>query len=234
LSSIKQKFDEFDHKWRATFSSGLNNPLIRKSAIKHAYWMDHEVLRQFYHNDYEIHKNVFRSNQPSPERVKKWSARGIKTIINFRGMTNQAAYYLEKEACDACGVHLINYQLFATRLPSKEVLLDLEKVFEKIEYPFLMHCKSGSDRAGLGSALYYLYILNAPIEIAQKQLSFKYLHIGGWTAGILDYMLMQYRLAYEVNGVLFRDWLVSNYNIEELTYGFNTFRKKNHLLKVPR
>ena len=234
LNNLKKKFDEFDLNWRKKFADGLQHPLTRKSAIKHAYWMDHEVLRQFYHNDYEIDKNVFRSNQPSPERIKLWSERGVKTIINFRGETNQGAYFLEKEACTKNNINLIDFRLFATKLPPKESLIDLEALFKSIKPPFLMHCKSGADRAGLGAALYFIYILNAPIEIAQKQLSLRYLHIGGWTAGILDYMLMQYRLAFNRTGIKFKVWLASDYETDNLTEGFKAYRRKHHIFKIPR
>ena len=216
LNSFKKKFDEFDLNWRRQFADGLRSDLIRKSAIKHAYWMDQEALRQFYHNDYEIDE------------------RGIKTIINFRGETNQGAYFLEKEACKKNNINLIDFRLFATKLPSKEVLIDLESVFKSIKSPFLMHCKSGSDRAGLGAALYFIYILKAPIEVAQKQLSLRYLHLGGWTAGILDYMLMQYRLAFHRTGIKFKEWLVTEYEIDDLTNGFKAYRKKHHFFKIPR
>ena len=97
-----------------------------------------------------------------------------------------------------------------------------------------MNCKSGSDRAGLGAALYFLYILNAPIETAQKQLSIKYLHLGGWTAGILDFMLMQFRLSSAMTGINFKDWLKTEYDITGLTEGFKDFRQKNRIFKVPR
>ena len=234
MSNLKKKFDEFDRNWRRQFVDGLKTDLLRKSAIKHAYWMDHEVLRQFYHNDYEIDKNVFRSNQPSPQRIKLWSERGIKTIINFRGETNQGAYFLEKDACKKNNISLINFRLFATKLAPKEALIDLETLFKSIKSPFLMHCKSGSDRAGLGAALYFIYILKAPIEVAQKQLSLRFLHLGGWTAGILDFMLMQYRLAFQRTGIKFKDWLVNEYEISELTEGFKAYRKTHHIFKIPR
>ena len=99
--------------------------------------------------------------------------RGIRTIINFRGETNQAAFFLEKEACRRYNINLINFTLFATKLPQKRALLELEDIYKQISHPFLMHCKSGSDRAGLGAALYFIYILHAPIKVAQKQLSIK-------------------------------------------------------------
>lgn len=234
MFNLKRKFEAFDQEWRASFVEGLVDPKLRKSAIRHAYWMDHEVLRQFYHNDHEISKNVFRSNQPSPERIKIWHERGIRTIINFRGETNQAAFFLEKEACRRYNINLINFTLFATKLPQKRALLELEDIYKQISHPFLMHCKSGSDRAGLGAALYFIYILHAPIKVAQKQLSIKYLHLGGWTAGILDYMLMHYRIAFEESGIKFKDWVRNDYDQVELTKKFVDYRKRNWMLKTPR
>ena len=93
--------------------------------------MDHEVLRQFYHNDYEIDKNVFRSNQPSPERIKLWGDRGIKTIINFRGETNQGAYFLEKEACKNNNIELIEIKQKLMPMSWKSLDIYLLKNYNK-------------------------------------------------------------------------------------------------------
>ena len=81
MKNLINKFDNFEKNWRAYLENGPLTPIRRRSAINHSFWMDHECLRQFYHNDHEIAKNVFRSNQPSPERIKAWSDKGIKTII---------------------------------------------------------------------------------------------------------------------------------------------------------
>ena len=44
-------------------------------------------LRFFYHNQAEVAPGVFRSNQPSPDRLNTWAKSGIKTVINLRGET---------------------------------------------------------------------------------------------------------------------------------------------------
>ncbi len=234
MKNLIKRFDNFDKNWRLNLEKGPLTNQRKRSAIRHSFWMDHECLRQFYHNAHEISKDVFRSNQPSPERIRDWYDKGIKTIINFRGVSNQGAYLLEKEVCENLGVELINYKLFATKLPPQKSILDLEEVFKKIRKPVLMHCKSGSDRAGLGAALYFIYILKSPIEDAQKQLSFKFLHIGGWSAGILDYMLMRYRQEFENTGISFKDWVKNIYEPVQLTIDFKIFRKNNRWLKIPR
>ena len=88
--------------------------------------------------------------------------------------------------------------------------------------------------AGLGSALYFLLVLKSSIPEAQKQLSFRYLHLGGWTAGILDFMLMQYRIANEGKGIEFLDWIERDYDIKNLTLMYKEFRKNSRFFKIPR
>ena len=177
LFRLKQKFEKFDENWRSdlekTFSSSN-----KKSAEKHAFWIDHEFLRILYHNNFEIAPGVFRSNQPSEKRIVEWQKeKGIRSIINFRGESNQGAFFIEKNICEEVGINLINIRLYSSKLPEKEKIFKINEVFKNIKKPFLMHCKSGSDRAGLGSALYFLLVLKTPVEIAQKQLSLSLIHI---------------------------------------------------------
>ena len=234
LFNLKQKFEKFDENWRSdlekTFSSSN-----KKSAEKHAFWIDHEFLRIFYHNNFQIAPGVFRSNQPSEKRILEWQKeKGIQSIINFRGESNQGAFFIEKDICKEIGIKLINIKLYSSKLPEKEKIFEINEVFKTIKKPFLMHCKSGSDRAGLGSALYFLLVLNTPVEIAQKQLSFKFLHLGGWTAGILDFMLMEYRHAFKKDRINFLDWVEKRYHTEEMTQRYGDFRKNSHWFKIPR
>ena len=234
LFNLKQKFEKFDENWRSdlekTFSSSN-----KKSAEKHAFWIDHEFLRIFYHNNFQIAPGVFRSNQPSEKRILEWQReKGIQSIINFRGESNQGAFFIEKNICKEIGIKLINIKLYSSKLPEKEKIFKINEVFKTIKKPFLMHCKSGSDRAGLGAALYFLLVLNTPVEIAQKQLSFKFLHLGGWTAGILDFMLMEYRHAFKKDRINFLDWVEKRYHREEMTQRYGDFRKNSHWFKIPR
>ena len=231
---LKQKFEKFDEDWRVDLETSFSSS-NKKSAEKHAFWIDHEFLRILYHNNFEIAPGVFRSNQPSEKRILEWQKeKGIRSIINFRGESNQGAFFIEKNICEEVGINLINIRLYSSKLPEKEKIFEINEVFKSIKKPFLMHCKSGSDRAGLGSALYFLLVLNTPVEIAQKQLSFKFLHLGGWTAGILDFMLMEYRIAFKRDRIKFLDWIENNYHREEMTQRYSDFRKKSHWFKIPR
>jgi protein tyrosine/serine phosphatase len=94
-------------------------------------------------------------------------------------------------------------------VPIKERVLGARDLFESIEYPALMHCKSGADRAGIMSVLYAHYRLGLPIEEAKEQLSFKYLHIRQGKTGVLDYVFERYLTDAAPKGISFTDWVES-------------------------
>ena len=133
LFNLKQKFEKFDENWRSdlekTFSSSN-----KKSAEKHAFWIDHEFLRIFYHNNFQIAPGVFRSNQPSEKRILEWQReKGIQSIINFRGESNQGAFFIEKNICKEIGIKLINIKLYSSKLPEKEKIFEINEVFKTIK-----------------------------------------------------------------------------------------------------
>ncbi len=223
---IKKIFEDFDQRWRGSLSEHLEDPIVRKSVERHAWWMDHGVLRTLYDNEFEIADGVYRSNQPSPSKIEYWSKKGVKTILNLRGESNQGSYFLEKEACEKMGIKLINFKIAASSLKSKEVLLELCDIFKNINTPMLIHCKSGSDRAGLASFIYLVTVKKIHPAIAAKQLSLKYLHLKWYITGVLDYMVDQYVKAFNDNGIQFEDWLRSGYDREKLLDIFFSGRGK--------
>ena len=223
---IKDKFIEFDRKWRESFSGSLKDPKRRISAERHAWWMDHGLLRSLYDNEFEISKGIYRSNQPSPKKIEYWFKKGVRTILNLRGESDQGAYYLEKEACKTLGINLIDHQLGASTLKSKEVLLELCKILKTIKGPLLMHCKSGSDRAGLASVIYLIAVKKINPSVAANQLSIKYLHLRWYITGVLDYMISEYVNAFEQTGIEFEDWLQNDYDRDQLLTTFFNGRGK--------
>ena len=158
FSTIKNKFNKFDLDWRKSIENLDGSKKQFNSAKRHAFWIDHEFLRFFYHNKAEVAPGVFRSNQPSPDRLKTWAKSGIKTVINLRGASNQGSYFLELQKCKDLGIKLIDHPLYATRLANSKELLGLVDIFERVKYPILLHCKSGADRAGLASVMYHLVV----------------------------------------------------------------------------
>lgn len=212
LSNMLTWLEDKERAWRESFGNDISTPAKRREAWRHFNWVDHAFLRVWWTNFYPVAPGVFRSNQPSPERIKTYAARGLKAVLNLRGDSLYSHYLFEKEATDAEGLELRNIHLSATELPSRATIAELEDHFRTLPRPFVMHCKSGADRAGFASALYLLLIEDRPIEEAQQQLSFKYLHFKHSRKGILDYGLERYRAAFDQTGISFRDWLDREYD----------------------
>ncbi|GJL95594.1 MAG: protein-tyrosine-phosphatase [Hyphococcus sp.] len=154
---------------------------------------DHGWLRKFYDNTHEISPGkMWRTYQPSPAKLQKWKKCGIKTVINLRGDNPTGYYLLEKEACEKLGLTLTTFQVFSRNAPPRETLHGARKLFAEIEYPAIMHCKSGADRAGLMSTLYLFFHEGIPLDMAMEQLSFKYGHVKQGKTGVIDAALNQY------------------------------------------
>ena len=153
--------------------------------------VDHGFLRLLYNNFHKIDDNMYRSNMPTPQRIKKYKKLGIKTIINLRGGKKDGGWFLEKKACEKNGMELVSLVARSRAAPDKNMIFKAKAIFDSIKYPALIHCKSGADRAGLAAALYLIYKHNYTIKEALKQLSFKHLHIKYAKTGILDYFFLE-------------------------------------------
>ena len=176
---------------------------------------DHGVLRLAWHNLHQIDAQMWRSNQPTPGRVEQAAKAGIKTIINLRGPRNDGGWKLEAEACKKANITLVDFTARSRAAPDKEMLYDARDLFNSIEKPALMHCKSGADRAGLMAALYVLIHCKKPVAEAMKQLSLRYLHVRQAKTGMLDNFFEAYA-AYEAQGMAFFDWVDTIYDPQAL------------------
>ena len=211
----------------------LNIAADRKQARKELIWGDHGFLRYRFSNLNEIGGGMWRANQPSPEQLEGYAKRGIKTILNLRGESEKGYYLLEKEACEKLGLTLINYQVYSRDTPKKAAIHDLKKIYAEMEYPALMHCKSGADRTGLAGVLFAHFQLGKPIKDALEQLRFKYLHVRQGKTGMLDFFFEDY-LRYQDSGgeLTFLGWVDEIYDPAEVKARFmsgwigNTFTDK--------
>jgi len=193
-------------------------------------FVDHGIFRFKWRSLHKISENTYRSNQPFPwQIIDDKNKRGIKTIINLRGVRNCSSYFLEKETCEKHNIKLINFPVTSRAAPKVETILAAKKLFNEIEYPVIMHCKSGADRAGLMSALYLILHKNIPVNEANKQLSFKYLHIKHAKTGILDAFFNSY--LNEHNNKEFLDWVSNTYSPEKLKLSFKV-KKLSEILST--
>ncbi len=190
----------------------LNNTSDRKQAFRDVYLGDHGFLRTHFRNKHDLGGGMYRENQPNPKRVAVWAKEGIKTVLNLRAESPKGFYLLEREACEAHGLTLINFRMFSRDIHSVAKIKAAKELFEKIEYPAVMHCKSGADRTGIMGVLYRHFKLGEPIETAIRQLSFKYMHIKHGKTGMLDFFFEEY-LAYNAKSPInFMDWVETIYD----------------------
>jgi protein tyrosine/serine phosphatase len=190
----------------------LATPQGRKRAEHDLIWGDHGFLRARFHNFHWISPEMARANQPSPRDIARYKAMGIKTILNLRGPSNTGYYALEREACAAHGLDMIDVRMHSREPPSKAQVLRAKEVFEAIRYPALMHCKSGADRAGVMAVLYAHFRLGQPISAAMEQLSLKYLHVRQGKTGMIDFFFQTYLDETRASGKDFLAWVETDYD----------------------
>jgi len=194
-------------------------------AERYARWHDHGILRVFWRNFDQIAPGVYRSNHPTPRRFAQAHAMGITTILNLRGASDEPGYRLEKDICASLGITLIDIGLSARRVPPRDRLQDLIGIFRRIDKPFLMHCKSGADRAGLASAIWLMVIEGHSATQARRMLSLRYLHIRWSQTGVLDHLLDSYIARNQRDPIGFEDWVATAYDHRVIQSQFDAGQK---------
>lgn len=172
-------------------------------------WNDHAYLRLGFQNAHWISDELVRTNQPWPHQIAHWKRQGVKTIINLRGGFDASFHALEKDACARHGLTMVDFTITSREVPSRERVLGAKQLFETVEYPALMHCKSGADRAGIMSVFYMHFRKGRTIREALDQLHLRYLHMRAGKTGVLDYTFERYLREGEPAGMAFLEWVMS-------------------------
>lgn len=164
--------------------------LYLRAVFRHwALWR--EVLGNFH----PVSERLWRSGQPTPRQLR-WRHRqlGFRSIVNLRGEPEGDAFIqLEKEWCARNNVAYHSVRLFSRQVPGAEELRAMRKLMEDLAYPALVHCKGGSDRAGLFSTLYLHWMEGVPLQRAMGQMRFwPYLHFKSGKTGRLDHFFHSY------------------------------------------
>jgi len=182
--------------------------------------VDHGIFRLIYLNAHQVTPELWRAAQPAPHQIAAFAARGVKTVVTLRGGREFGSWPLEKEACEANGLALVEFVARSREAPSVETVQAAAELYNTIAYPALIHCKSGADRAGFMAALYMILKENRRADEALAQLSSRYGHWHWSKTGILDSFIEQYRDEGEAKGLSLLDWVSSNYDPAELTRRF--------------
>jgi protein tyrosine phosphatase (PTP) superfamily phosphohydrolase (DUF442 family) len=224
LRQLIERFQDRRKRLKRSFGNDISTPENRRKARWHYLLFDHGVLRILWTNLHQVAPDIYRSNQPDPRRLKKMHDLGIKSVLNLRGEDGYAHYLFEQESCAALGMTLTNVKFDALKPTKKEPLLDALEAFKTLERPLLLHCKSGSDRAGLASALYLLSQEDASVSTARKQLSLRFLHIKNSEAGIQDHILDMYEARQESGYISIEDWIRTEYDPNDISESFERLR----------
>ena len=222
IGSLLTKLDNFERSVRTSFGRDISSRYGRFWAHIHFHLMDHAFLRVLWNNFHQVSDEVYRANQPSPSHLRSYKDKGIKAVLNLRGFSPQSYALFEEDSCKKLGLELISVPLSSSSAPQPEKLLEIIGIMDKIPKPFVLHCKSGADRAGLVSAMYLIAQKKLSVIEAKKQLSFKYLHLDFTKTGILDYILDVFSQRLKIENIDFLDWVKREYNAEILNSSFKS------------
>ena len=223
--SLIKRIQAWDSRKRTEANRALVADFSVDAAERYVTWYDHGFFRRYWSNLHQIAPGVYRSNYPNGRRFPKLAELGMKTILNLRGGAGSVPYLLEEHYCRDYGITMHTLNLNARYAPDPKELLALLDLFDSVEKPFLMHCKSGADRAGLASALYLIHSEGKSVAEAQAMLSFKYLHVNDRKTGIMGHTLRAYGAAQAQTGVSLRDWLLHEYDQEAEQAAFDVERR---------
>lgn len=193
-------------------------------------FVDHGIFRLIYLNKHKLAPGVWRAAQPAPHQIGAFARQGVRTIVNLRGPRVCGSYWLERRACARYGIKLVDYTVYSRGAPSPREIHGAAELFRSIEYPVVMHCKSGADRAGLMSALFKHFHEGEPIEQAKLQLALKYGHIRQADTGVLDYFFERYLEDNAKSPISFLDWVDTRYDPAEVKRSFHASGWANRLV----
>lgn len=142
-------------------------------------------------NFYEVDKGKFyRSAQLTPDELQEAiDIYDIKTVISLRGGSPDSYWFNDEVSVlnkNAVQFHPINLSMDS--FPSKENLNEILRLFRESPKPILVHCRSGTDRTGMVSALYQIEEMGKSKEEALKQLSFKYWYVEAFHPAMTEFI----------------------------------------------
>ena len=201
------------------FDEPLDRPGARRRAWRDSLLSDHGIFRTVWDNWGEVVPGkLYRCNHPTPGRLKRAVERhGITTLINLRGHRKCGSDALSREAASKLGLTHIDMAFESRGAPHKDRILRFAELYRTIEFPALMHCKSGADRAGLAAGLAILFEGGTADE-ALRQLSLRYGHFSRSRTGILDAFFLHYENQKDYKS--FSEWLKSAYDEIEVKRAF--------------
>ena len=121
---------------------------------------------------------LYRSGQPSGAMLDEGVARTvIRSVVNLRGPSRAGWYRDEVAAAARLSLAHADFAMRDDEMLTPARAAELVALIRAMPQPVLIHCKAGADRTGLAAAL-YLAATGRSEEAAERQISFRYGHIG--------------------------------------------------------
>jgi protein tyrosine/serine phosphatase len=199
----------------------LTSTAGRRRAWLDSLFDDHAALRTVWTNFHTVAPGVlYRSNHPTPGNLRRFvRIKGIKTVINLRGMAGNGSDALSREAARVLGLDFIDLAVRSAVAPPRETVLELMRLYRTMRRPGLVHCKSGADRAGFASAV-FLLMEGTSVAEARAQMALRFGHMRHSRAGILSAFIGAWeRYAGEKS---FARWVAEDYDSAALQAGFKS------------
>jgi Tyrosine phosphatase family len=161
-----------------------------------------------------IPRKVYRSAQLTQEKLARVIAeKKIRTVINLRGCCPDMDWYMgDARATHAAGISQEDLTLSAKRFPHPGEMRRLVEIFDRTDFPVLIHCARGADRTGLASAVAILLLTKSGVAAAKRQLWPRYGHFAIGRTAVLDEFFGYYETWLAARGKahepdLFREWV---------------------------
>jgi protein tyrosine phosphatase (PTP) superfamily phosphohydrolase (DUF442 family) len=138
---------------------------------------------------------LVRSAQPEPGRLEEWVRRlGIRSVINLRGAWPEQEWFrVEDEECRRLGLPRRDVAILTHRTCPPNELRQLLQAFDELPAPILIHCRRGSDRTGLATAIHGLLFEGKSLSEAEEALTVVRGHVGIARGWLMPSVLDEYR-----------------------------------------
>lgn len=164
---------------------------------------------------------LYRSAQmPRDELIDTIRANGIKTVIDLRltGDAPDETGFTEAAAARQAGASYRHIPFSSSRVDQRTSLLALMSAYRELPEPILVHCSSGTHRAGVASAIWLLEQAGKTPEEAAEQLTLKYgffqpeRDLKAYMQGrpTLDRAIRDYAAVRRETKLSFREWVSSS------------------------
>ena len=161
-----------------------------------------------------IKGEVYRSSRPTPAMLQRFHAQdGIRSVINLCGPWECERWYREERQTAArLGMKMYDVDMATHQLAPMHELRKLVAAFDECPRPLLIHCRAGSDRTSLATAIYLVLFHHQSLEESLSTYRLAYGHTGWAFGSHLPHLFDYYRRWLADQGIehsvaAFRRWI---------------------------